>query len=310
MISRRFKGMQNLGVMDGETQLIGLFATPIRHSLSPTMHNLAFKKLGLNYAYLAFEVGNEELEDVIKGMRALNVRGFNVSMPNKTKVWTFLDELADSAKFTGSVNTVVNENGRLIGHNTDGTGYTRNLKEHGIDIKDKKMTLIGSGGAATSIAIQSALEGISEISIFARHDEFYAKAVENARIINEDMKHFSVKANVYPLENKEQLKKEISSSDILANGTGVGMKPIEGISVIEDISMLHSDLIVTDVVYSPLKSRLLQQAEAVGATAINGIGMMLWQGALAFEIWTGIEMPVAYIKEQMFEKKQVNYVKR
>ena len=154
------------------------------------------------------------------------------------------------------------------------------------------MTLIGSGGAATSIAIQSALEGISEISIFARHDAFYAKAVENARIINEDMKHFSVKANVYPLENNEQLKKEISSSDILANGTGVGMKPLEGISVIEDISMLRPDLIVTDVVYSPLKSKLLQQAEAIGATAINGIGMMLWQGALAFEIWTGIEMPV------------------
>jgi shikimate dehydrogenase len=223
-------------------------------------------------------------------------------MPNKTKILPYLDELADSAKFTGSVNTVVNENGRLIGHSTDGTGYTRNLEEHGIDIRGKKMTIIGSGGAATSIAIQSALEGISEISIFARNDEFYEKAVENARIINEDMKHFSVKVNVYPLENKEQLKKEISSSDILANGTGVGMKPLEGISVIEDTSMLRPDLIVTDVVYSPLKSKLMQQAEAVGATAINGIGMMIWQGSLAFEMWTGIEMPVDYIKKQMFEK--------
>ena len=294
--------MQNLGVMDGETQLIGLFATPIRHSLSPTMQNLAFKKLGLNYVYLAFEVGNEELEDVIKGMRALNVRGFNVSMPNKTKVLPFLDELDESAKFTGSVNTVVNERGRLIGHNTDGRGYTRNLKEHGIDIRGKKMTLIGSGGAATSIAIQSVLDGISEISIFARHDEFYAKAVENARIINEDMRHFSVKANVYPLENKEQLHEEIRSSDILANATGVGMKPLEGISVIEDTSMLRPELIVTDVVYSPLKSKLLQQAEAVGATAINGIGMMLWQGALGFKLWTGMEMPVDYVKERMFDK--------
>ena len=180
--------------MDGETQLIGLFATPIRHSLSPTMHNLAFKKLGLNYVYLAFEVGNEELVDVIKGMRALKVRGFNVSMPNKTKVLPYLDELADSAKFTGTVNTVVNENGRLIGHSTDGIGYTRNLKEHGIDIRGKKMTLIGSGGAATSIAIQSALDGISEISIFARNDAFFEKAVENARIINEDMKAFFSKS--------------------------------------------------------------------------------------------------------------------
>ena len=294
--------MQHLGVMDGETQLIGLFATPIRHSLSPTMHNLAFKKLGLNYVYLAFEVGNEELVDVIKGMRALKVRGFNVSMPNKTKVLPYLDELADSAKFTGTVNTVVNENGRLIGHSTDGIGYTRNLKEHGIDIRGKKMTLIGSGGAATSIAIQSALDGISEISIFARNDAFFEKAVENARIINEDMKDYSVKASVYHLEDNNQLKKEISSSDILTNGTGVGMKPLEGMSVIEDLSMLRPDLIVTDVIYSPFKSKLLQQAEAIGATAINGIGMMLWQGALAFEIWTGQKMPIEYIQEQMFEK--------
>ena len=294
--------MQHLGVMDGETQLIGLFATPIRHSLSPTMHNLAFKKLGLNYVYLAFEVGNEELVDVIKGMRALKVRGFNVSMPNKTKILPYLDELADSAKFTGTVNTVVNENGRLIGHSTDGIGYTRNLKEHGLDIRGKKMTLIGSGGAATSIAIQSALDGISEISIFARNDAFFEKAVENARIINEDMKDYSVKASVYHLEDNNQLKKEISSSDILTNGTGVGMKPLEGMSVIEDLSMLRPDLIITDVIYSPFKSKLLQQAEAIGATAINGIGMMLWQGALAFEIWTGQKMPIEYIQEQMFEK--------
>jgi quinate/shikimate dehydrogenase len=297
--------MQHLGVMDGETQLIGLFATPIRHSLSPTMHNLAFKKLGLNYVYLAFEVGNEELVDVIKGMRALKVRGFNVSMPNKTKILPYLDELADSAKFTGTVNTVVNENGRLIGHSTDGIGYTRNLKEHGIDIRGKKMTLIGSGGAATSIAIQSALDGISEISIFARNDAFFEKAVENARIINEDMKDYSVKASVYHLEDNNQLKKEISSSDILTNGTGVGMKPLEGMSVIENLSMLRPNLIVTDVIYSPFKSKLLQQAEAIGATAINGIGMMLWQGALAFEIWTGQKMPIEYIQEQMFEKTTI-----
>lgn len=292
--------MQNLGVIDGKTELIGLFATPIRHSLSPTMHNLAFKKLGLNYAYMAFEVGNEELADVIKGMRALNIRGFNVSMPNKTKILPFLDELDDSAKLTRAVNTVVNENGRFIGHNTDGRGYTRNLKEHGFDIRGKKMTLIGSGGAATSIAIQMALEGISEISIFARQDEFYSKAVENARIINEEIKQLPVKANVYPLENKEQLKKEMASSDLLTNGTGVGMKPLEGMSVIEDISMLRPDLFVTDVIYSPPKTKLLQQAEAVGATAINGHGMMLWQGALAFEMWTGQQMPVEYIQEKMF----------
>ncbi|MBT2625608.1 shikimate dehydrogenase [Bacillus sp. ISL-32] len=292
---------KELGHINGKTQLIGLLATPIGHSLSPTMHNLAFKKLGLNYAYLAFEVGNEQLEDVVTGMRALGVRGFNVSMPNKMKIIPYLDQLADSAKFSGAVNTVVNDNGILTGHSTDGMGYVRNLKEHGIDIIGKKMTLIGSGGAATPIAIQSALEGLAEISIFARNDAFFEKAVENVRIINEDMKDSNCKANVYPLEDQETLRAEIASSDILANGTGVGMKPLEGLSVIEDVSMLRPDLIVSDVVYNPVKSKLLEQAEEAGCKTINGLGMMVWQGAMAFELWTGKEMPVAYINEQMFE---------
>ncbi|AKL83503.1 AroE [Bacillus atrophaeus UCMB-5137] len=292
---------KELGRINGKTQLIGLLATPIGHSLSPTMHNLAFKKLGLNYAYLAFEVGNEQLEDVVTGMRALGVRGFNVSMPNKMKIIPYLDQLADSAKFSGAVNTVVNDNGTLTGHSTDGMGYVRNLKEHGVDIAGKKMTLIGSGGAATPIAIQSALESLAEISIFARNDAFFEKAVENVRIINEDMKDSNCKANVYPLEDQETLRAEIASSDILANGTGVGMKPLEGLSVIEDVSMLRPDLIVSDVVYNPVKSKLLEQAEKAGCKTINGLGMMVWQGAMAFELWTGKEMPVAYINEQMFE---------
>jgi shikimate dehydrogenase len=262
---------------------------------------MAFKKLGLNYAYLAFEVGNDSLEDAIKGLRALNVKGFNVSMPNKTKILPFLDELADSAKFSGAVNTVVNDNGILVGHSTDGMGYIRNLKEHGVDITGKKMTLIGSGGAATPIAIQAALEGLEELTIFARHDEFYSKAVENVKIINEEMKHVSCKAKLYSLEDTDRLREEIKTSDILTNGTGVGMKPLEEFSIIEDISMLRPDLIVTDVVYMPMRSKLLEQAESIGCHTINGIGMMIWQGAMAFELWTGKEMPVEYIKEQMFE---------
>jgi shikimate dehydrogenase len=293
--------MKSVERINGKTQLIGLLATPIGHSLSPSMHNMAFKKLGLNYAYLAFEVGNESLEDAIKGLRALNVKGFNVSMPNKTKILPFLDELADSAKFSGAVNTVVNDNGILIGHSTDGMGYIRNLKEHGVDIKGKKMTLIGSGGAATPIAIQAALEGLGELTIFARHDEFYSKAVENVKIINEEMKHVSCIAKLYSLENTDRLREEIRTSDILTNGTGVGMKPLEEFSIIEDISMLRPDLIVTDVVYMPIRSKLLEQAESVGCQTINGIGMMIWQGAMAFELWTGKEMPVEYIQQQMFE---------
>jgi quinate/shikimate dehydrogenase len=292
--------MEDLRRIDGRTKLLGLLATPIGHSLSPAMHNMSLRKLGLNYAYMAFEVGNQQLADVVTGMRALNVRGFNVSMPNKTKILPLLDELSPAAQFAGAVNTVVNEDGKLIGHITDGTGYMRALKEAGINVSGKKMTLLGAGGAATAIAIQAALDGVGEISIFNRDDEFFERALKNAQIINEEMQDVKCKATVYRLENLEALRDEISKSDIVTNATGVGMKPLEDQSLIPDSLWLRPELIVSDVVYIPRKTRLLEMAEAVGCQTLNGLGMMLWQGAKAFEIWTGHEMPVEYVKEQMF----------
>ncbi|MFT8871820.1 MAG: shikimate dehydrogenase [Sporolactobacillus sp.] len=286
--------------IDGRTKLIGLIATPIGHSLSPRMHNISMKKLGLNYTYMAFEVGNDQLEDVVKGFRALNIRGWNVSMPNKMKIIPYLDELAPAAKFAGAVNTVVNENGKLIGHITDGIGYVRGLKEAGVDIKGKKMTLMGAGGAATAIAIQTALDGLAEISIFNRDDQFLEHAKRNVRVINEEMDGVSCKAHFYSLEDEERLKKEISSSDILTNGTGVGMNPLQGKSLIPDMDWLRKELIVSDVVYMPRKTKLLEMAEAAGCQkAINGLNMMLFQGAKAFEIWFGQDMPIELVKTQM-----------
>lgn len=249
---------------------------------------------------MAFEVGNEQLADVVTGMRALNVRGFNVSMPNKTKILPLLDELSEATQFTGAVNTVVNENGKLIGHITDGTGYMRALKEGGFDIVGKKMTLLGAGGAATAIAIQAALDGVAEISIFNQNDEYFARAEKNAKIINEEMKGINCVARVYRLEDQDKLKDEIATSDILTNATGVGMKPLEDQSLIPDTSWLRPELFVSDVVYIPRKTKLLEMAEGVGCRTLNGLGMMLWQGARAFEMWTGQEMPVEYVKEQMF----------
>jgi quinate/shikimate dehydrogenase len=292
--------MADLGRIDGRTKLLGLLATPIGHSLSPAMHNMSLRKLGLNYAYMAFEVGNQQLDDVVTGMRALNIRGFNVSMPNKTKILPLLDELSPAAQFAGAVNTVVNEDGKLIGHITDGTGYMRALKEAGVEVAGKKMTLLGAGGAATAIAIQAALDGVAEISIFNREDEFFERALKNAQIINEEIKDINCRATVYRLEDLDQLKEEIASGDILTNATGVGMKPLESQSLIPDTSFLRPDLIVSDVVYIPRKTHLLEMAESIGCKTLNGLGMMLWQGARAFEIWTGQEMPVEYVKEQMF----------
>ena len=280
----------------GHTELIGLIATPIRHSSSPRMHNEAFAKLGLDYAYLAFEVGNEELEDTIKGFRAMKVRGSNVSMPNKTVVHKYLDKLSDAAEMCGAVNTIVKDDGVLTGHITDGIGYMSGLKDAGIDIIGKKMTIVGAGGAATAIQVQAALDGVKEISIFNRKDEFYERAQKTVKDINEKT---NCKATLYDLEDLDKLKEEIASSYIFTNATGMGMKPLEGQTYIPDKSFLREDLIVTDVVYAPAETALLKMAKEVGCKTLNGFPMMLFQGAAAFKLWTNQDMPIEHVKEVM-----------
>lgn len=279
----------------GHTELIGLIATPIRHSKSPTMHNESFKKLGLDYCYMCFEVGTEELEDTIKGFRAMSVRGWNVSMPNKTAICQYLDKLTPAAQLVGAVNTVVNDNGVLTGTITDGIGFMTGLKESGIDPIGKKITILGAGGAATAVSIQAALDGVAEISIFNRQDEFFERGIENAKKINENT---DCKANFFDLADHETLRKEIESSYMLINATSAGMKPQEGIMAIPDASYLRKDLIVADVIYSPRETEFLRVAREVGCKkAINGEGMMLYQGAAAFKIWTGVDMPVDHVKD-------------
>ena len=280
----------------GHTELIGLIATPIRHSSSPRMHNEAFAKLGLDYAYLAFEVGNEELEDTIKGFRAMKVRGSNVSMPNKTVVHKYLDKISPAAEMCGAVNTIVNEDGVLTGHITDGTGYMMSLKDNGVDVIGKKMTIVGAGGAATAIEIQAALDGVAELSIFNRKDDFWANAEETVRKINEKT---NCKASLYDLDDLDKLKEEIATSYLFTNATGMGMKPLEGKTYIPDKSFLRPDLIVSDVVYFPRETELLRMAKEVGCKTMNGLGMMLFQGAAAFKLWTGEDMPIEYMKEML-----------
>lgn len=278
----------------GHTELIGLMAYPIRHSSSPAMQNAAFAKLGLDYAYLAFEVDNDTLEDAVKGLRALKLVGSNVSMPNKTVVHKYLDKVSPAAKMCGAVNTIVNENGVLTGHITDGTGYMMSLKDNNIDVIGKKMTIVGAGGAATAIEIQAALDGVAEMSIFNRRDEFWNNAEETVNKINENT---NCKATLYDLEDLDRLKAEIKDSYLFTNATGVGMKPLEGETYIPDKSFLRPDLIVSDVVYFPRETELLKMAKEVGCKTMNGLGMMLFQGAAAFKLWTGQDMPIEYMKE-------------
>lgn len=278
----------------GHTELIGLMAYPIRHSSSPAMQNEAFAKMGFDYAYLAFEVDNDNLEDAVTGLRALKLRGSNVSMPNKTVVHKYLDKLSPAAELTGAVNTIVNDNGVLTGHITDGTGFMAAIKDNSIDAIGKKMTIVGAGGAATAIQIQAALDGVSEISIFNRKDEFWDRAVHNVETINSKT---SCKATLYDLNDLEALKAEIESSYLFVNATGMGMKPLEGQTYIPDASYLRPELMVVDIVYSPAETALLKMAKAVGCKCMNGLGMMLFQGSAAFELWTGKPMPIDYMKE-------------
>ena len=271
----------------GHTELIGLMAYPIRHSSSPAMHNEAFAYLGLDYAYLAFEVDNDTLEDAIKGLRALRMVGSNVSMPNKTVVHKYLDKLSPAAELCGAVNTIVNDNGVLTGHITDGIGYMRALKDNNIDVIGKKMTIVGSGGAATAIEVQAALDGVAEMSIFNIRDKFWDNAEATIRKINE---RTNCKVALYDLADLDKLKEEIASSYLFANATGMGMKPLEGQTYIPDKSFFRPDLIVTDVVYSPRETAMLKMAKEVGCKTMNGMGMMLFQGAAAFEMWTGSKL--------------------
>lgn len=280
----------------GHTELIGLMAYPIRHSSSPAMQNEAFAKLGLDYAYLAFEVDNDTLEDAITGLRALKMRGSNVSMPNKTVVHKYLDELSPAAEMCGAVNTIVNDNGKLTGHITDGIGYMQSLKDNDIDVIGKKMTIVGAGGAATAIEIQAALDGVAKISIFNRKDEFWANAEKTVEKINTKT---NCKATLYDLADLDKLKEEIADSYLFANATGMGMKPLEGQTYIPDKSFFRKDLIVTDVVYFPRETEMLRMAKEVGCKTMNGLGMMLFQGSAAFELWTGQPMPIEYMKETL-----------
>lgn len=285
--------------IDGHTLLIGLMAYPIRHSMSPTMHNNAFAKLGLNYAYLAFEVGNEKLPDAIQAIRTLDMRGSNISMPNKQKVIPLLDKLDPAAEMIGAVNTVVNDEGTLTGYTTDGIGFMKALDDEGIDIRGHKMTLAGAGGAGTAIAIQAALDGVKAISIFNIHDESWDNAVRNVALINEKT---NCKATLHDLEDKADFRAEIEDSYIYTDSTGVGMKPLEDESLVEDPNWFRKDLVVFDTVYAPRETKLMQVAKEAGVKNVfNGLGMMLEQGAAAFKLWTGKEMPVDYIRQILFD---------
>lgn len=287
-----------MNTITGHTQLTALLGSPVAHSISPLMHNEAFRQLGLDYAYLCFEVTEETLPAAVDGLKACGIRGFNLTMPNKNKIVELLDELSPAAKLIGAVNTVVNDNGRLIGYNTDGIGYMQAARDAGYDLTGKTITVMGAGGAATAICAQAALDGVEKIHIFARStSRFWNRTQKLADTINGTL---SCKAVLHENGDSAALRDAAAESTLLLNATSVGMAPNVDASIITDTSIFRPDLVVSDVIYNPQETLLLRQAREAGCRTFNGMYMLLYQGAAAFRLWTGQDMPVELIKEKYF----------
>ena len=287
--------------INGHTRLYALIGSPVGHSGSPAMYNYSFEKLGIDAAYLAFDTPLEKTEETVNALRTLNVGGFNITMPNKTAVAQLVDRLSPAAEMVGACNTVVvEEDGTMTGHITDGTGFIRNLKEHGVEVKGKKIVLLGTGGAATAIAVQAALDGVEELVIFNQKDEFYANGEKTVEKIRKAVPSIG-KVSIDDLNDTELLGKVLAESDILINATRAGMSPLQDVTPVP-AEFLHKDLAVADVVYNPRETLLVQKAKEIGCrAAIGGIGMLLWQGAAAFELFTGKEMPAQEVMEKFFD---------
>lgn len=281
----------------GHTGLTCLLGSPVAHSISPAMHNESFRYHGLNYVYLAFDVLPERFKQAVDGLVVMNARGWNCTMPHKRLMYERADVLSKEAQLIGAVNTVVQQDGVLTGYNTDGKGYMAAVKDAGHDIIGQKMTLLGAGGAAASIMAQAALDGVLYIDLIARKGDSWESISKVADRVNSLT---SCKVNMYELQDTTQMKKSIEESRILINASSVGMSPHEDDCLIPDRTFLHSELIVSDLIYHPSETKLIRMAKEAGCPAFNGMYMLLYQGAYAFELWTGKEMPVELVKEKYF----------
>ena len=286
--------------ISGKTKVCAIIGDPVEHSLSPVMHNAAFKELGLNLVYMAFTVTTKELKTAIMGARSLGLTGLNVTMPHKNAVMNYIDEVDATVKGIGAVNTILSNRGKLIGYNTDGNGAMIALQENGVDPEGKRLVLLGAGGAAKAIAYHAAID-VDELVILNRSPERAMKLVEALP------KSFRKKVKSGRLSFKV-LKEELKEADILINATSMGMRPNVDISPVPS-SLLRCDLCVMDIIYNPLETRLVTDAKSLGAKVVSGLEMLIYQGAVAFEIWTNCSAPIDVMRNAALnelEKQGVN----
>ena len=278
-------------LISGTTRVCGVIGDPIEHTMSPAMHNAVFKELGMDYLYVAFRVKKEELGEAIRGMRALSIRGLNVTIPHKVDVIPFLDELDPLAERIGAVNTIVNDDGVLKGYNTDATGFLQALLEREIGPKGKNVVILGAGGASRAISFILAERGANLVILNRLLELDWAE--ELARQISQV---FEKEIEALKLD-EENLTTVLREADILVNATSVGMSPNINETPVP-AKLLNSGLVVFDIVYNPIKTKLLREAEAAGAKTIGGLNMLAWQGALAFEQFTGQKAPVDLMRKE------------
>ena len=282
--------------IDGYTRIAAVVANPIKHSISPFIHNSVFEATNTNGVYLAWEVDEAELAETVANIRRYQMYGINLSMPYKEQVIPYLDQLSEEACLIGAVNTVVNREGTLIGYNTDGKGFFKSLPS--FKISKKRMILLGAGGAAKAILAQAILDGVSQISVFVR-----SSSMEKTRPYLEKIQNTTgFRVDLLALEDVQELQDSITQADLLVNATSVGM---DGFSQpIPTSIVLPEKLLVADVIYQPFETPFLKWARNQGNQSINGLGMLLYQAAEAFELWTGKEMPTDQIWESLKQKYQ------
>ena len=265
----------------GSTNIVGLIGHPVEHSFSPPMHNAAFEKLGMDYAYIAFDVDPNNLGSAIEGAKSLNINGFNVTIPHKIEVMQFLDEIDEVAGLIGAVNTIDFKN--MKGYNTDGIGAVRAIEDV-ISIKDKNVVIAGAGGASRAISFYLAKYGADSITILNRN-------VDRAISLAGDVLDSGLIADVQA-DSISEINNYLSDADILVDTTPMGMHPHVDDEPIARAEDMHEDLVVFDAVYNPNETVLIKEAIKAGAKPVYGIKMLLYQGAESFKIWTGVDAPV------------------
>lgn len=278
------------GPVGGETKVVGVFGHPVAHTLSPPMHNRAFAELGLDWIYLAFPVRPEDLADALRGAAAMGLAGVNLTIPHKVEGARLMDRLSPEAERIGAVNTVAFTPEGLVGHNTDGAGFVRSLREEaGFDPKGAKVLLLGAGGAARAIAVQLLLEGADSLLIVNRTAE---RAEALARSLNE-----WAPALVAARGLAELGADDVAERELIIHATSHGMAPGSEAPPLLEPEWLSPRHLVCDIVYTPRRTGLLRAAEARGCRVLEGLGMLAYQGAVAFELWTGRPAPAALMKQ-------------